>query len=121
MVNDQVQVLGPMMNRLKSTGVYFTSPAPATSLPMLPGKLIRSVDSSPSAPAMIGEFSGPAGENYVMVVNLSLERSSKFTIKPTGTAQAMECVSPVDGSVAPLEKDGSVWLAAGQGALIHLK
>ena len=121
MVNDQVKVLGPMMNRMKNTGVYFSSPAPAASLPALPGRLVQAIGSAPSAPAMIGEFSGPSGENYVMVVNLSLERSAKFTIKTTASAQAMRYFSPIDGSLAPAGDDGSLWLAAGQGTLIQLQ
>jgi hypothetical protein len=32
-VNHPLRVLGPLMNRLTSTGVFFTSPSPVTILP----------------------------------------------------------------------------------------
>ena len=66
------------MNRLDSTGIYFTTPTP--NLPELPGKLITKVDSTASprgfikkTPAfMVGEFVDLDGNDYVMLVNLSL-------------------------------------------------
>jgi len=54
-----------------------------------------------------------------MVVNLSLEKSSKVQLK-LGAAQA-RMVSPVDGSFLALEEGNSFWLTAGQGALIKLQ
>jgi hypothetical protein len=52
-----------------------------------------------------------------MVVNLSLERSVKVTVK--ARAKRIRRVSPVDRSLTPLA-DGSLWLAAGQGMLLRL-
>jgi hypothetical protein len=121
MVNDQVKVLGPMMNRLTSTGVYFTSPPPAASLPVLPGKVVQSIDSSPTAAAMVGEFDGAGGEKFVMLVNLSLERSSRLTVKTVTPYPTAQVVSPVDGSLSPLGAEQSIWLPAGQGVLIRLR
>src|SRR5213078_3710262 len=69
MVNDQVKVLGPIMRPLKSIGVYFTSPPPAPSLAILPGKLVQAIQSD--TPIMIGEFTGPRDQHYVMLVNCS--------------------------------------------------
>ena len=85
-VNRQAVMLGTIIKQLKSTGVYFTSPAPEPSLPVLPGEYVKSVESD--APMMVGEFTGKKGEHYVMVVNLSLEKSAKFvlnTITPKRT------------------------------------
>jgi hypothetical protein len=115
-VNKQVSALTPILTRLRSTGVYFAAPAPARGLPLLPGKLVRSVASP--APVMVGEFSGAGSERYVMVVNLSLERSAKVVVK--ARAKSMKRVSPVDRSLRPLTK-GSLWLAAGQGMLLKLQ
>jgi hypothetical protein len=36
------------MNRLKSTGVYFTSPPPVKDLPLLPGKVVKEIQSTAS-------------------------------------------------------------------------
>jgi hypothetical protein len=116
MVNDQVRALTPILIRLRSTGVYFTAPRPTTGLPRLPGKLVESIK-SPTA-VMVGEFSGAGNEKFVMVVNLSLERSAKVIVK--AQAKRIERVSPVDRSLAPLAKDGSLWLPAGQGMLLKL-
>jgi hypothetical protein len=35
-------------------------------------------------------------------------------------AASVRRVSPVDGSLAPIAEDGSLWLPAGQGALLKL-
>jgi hypothetical protein len=115
-VNRQVQALAPILRRLRSTGVYFTAPPPAGGVPLLPGKLVRSVE-SPTA-VMVGELAGAKGETYALVVNLSLKRSAKVVVE--ARSQRVRRVSPVDRSLAPPAKDGSLWLAAGQGALLKL-
>jgi hypothetical protein len=117
MTNEQVQVLGRIIKKLKSTGVYFTSPAPAKDLPVLPGELTQELKCD--TPIMVGEFSGDGGERYVMLVNLSLKQSTKVEMKfklhrPAGS------ISPVDGSLIPLDNDGTIRLTPGQGALIRL-
>jgi hypothetical protein len=113
-VNDQVRVLAPILIRLRSKGVYFSAPAPARGLPLLPGKLVKSVESATAV--MVGEFSGAGGARFAMVVNLSLTRSAKVTVK--ARAKSIKRVSPRDRSLTPLAKGGSLWLAAGQGMLL---
>jgi hypothetical protein len=115
-VNRQVQTLKPVLRRLRSTGVYFTSPPPADGLPRLPGRLITSV-SSPTQ-VMVGELAGENGAMYAMVVNLSLTRSAKVLVK--AKAKSIRRVSPVDRSLIPLADDGSLLLRAGQGALLKM-
>ncbi len=78
MVNDQVKTLGPVMRPLTSTGVYFTAPSFAPSLPKLPGRWIGKATSA--APLMIGEFAGAADQRYAMIVNLSLRDSAHVTL-----------------------------------------
>ena len=118
MVNEQIKTLGPIMNRLASTGVFFTAPQPTANLPRLPGRLIQSLQSQ--TPVMIGEFAGSDGLQYVMVVNLSLEQSSKLTINAVQPSR-VEVFSPADGSTTPLAADNTLWLTAGQGALLRLR
>jgi hypothetical protein len=125
MVNEQLKVIGPRMRNLRSTGVYFSSPPPVDGLPLLPGQLVRNAQAD--APIMVGEFTSASGEKYAMLVNLSLEHSSKVHLALTATPAptSLEYVSPVDGSILPLEKlplekDNFLWLTAGQGALIKL-
>ena len=44
MVNRQLKVIGPIVSRLRSVGVYFTEPAPLDHGPKLPGKLVQKLD-----------------------------------------------------------------------------
>ncbi len=115
-VNRQVMALGPTLLRLRSTGVFFTSPVPADGLRPLPGELVRAARSR--APLMIGEFAARDGRRYAMVVSLDLQRSAR--VRLTTGASALRRVSPVDGSLVRLPADGSLWLSAGQGALLRL-
>ena len=119
------------MNRLESTGVYFASPPPAKSLPMLPGKIVKQVqsrasvggggDTGESLPAMVGEFKDERGADYVMLVNLSLSTSVNIKLETTRTYKAKQMVSPEDGRLVPLEEQNGHWLVAGQGVLIKLE
>jgi hypothetical protein len=126
-VNRQISTLGPIMNQLTSTGVYFTSPAPDESLPLLPGNVVDSVKSD--GPMMIGEFINDNGIRYAMIVNLSLDRSVKFTIS-TKTAQEKiwvisasnnEPLKPVIKSRDMTDHNNGLWLTAGEGVLIKVE
>ena len=125
-VNRQISTLGPIMNQLTSTGVYFTSPSPDSSLPLLPGKVIESVKSD--GPMMIGEFVNDIGTRYVMIVNLSLERSVKFTFSTKTTQSKTWLISDTkDGPLMPIMKrrdmdnhKNGLWLTAGEGVLIKV-
>jgi hypothetical protein len=118
-VNAQVAALAPVMSRLTSTGVFFTPPAPVENLPLLPGNLVESV--ACPTPVMVGEFRHANGEPYVMVVNLSLERSAKFTFKTRQPYAAIKAISAVDGSLSVIDLKDGLWLVAGQGVLLALK
>jgi hypothetical protein len=118
-INRQVVTLAPVMSRLRSTGVFFTDPAPVAGLPMLPGAVVESLTGS--EPMMIGEFTHATGEFYVMVVNLSLERSAKFTLQTRNANERIEIVSAVNGSLSPYDPTAGLWLVAGAGALLRLE
>lgn len=117
-VNAQVAALAPVMSRLTSTGVFFTAPAPVAELPLLPGRLVEAV-TCPN-PVMVGEFRHASGADYVMVVNLSLERSAPFTLKPRQPRNSIQIVSAVDGSLSAFDQKDGLWLVAGQGVLLAL-
>jgi len=121
--------LGPITNRLRSTGVFFTSPPPVKTLPLLPGRVVKQVDSKASPrgiikaepPLMVGEFSDEKGTDFVMVVNLSLEKSTNIkleTVKPYKTKQRY---SSEDGRLVPLDEKNGHWLSAGHGVLVRLE
>lgn len=126
-VNRQVRTLGPIVNRLRSTGVYFTAPAIDASLPLLPGRVVQSVESKASVrrlsdmrpPVMVGEFSGGDGADCAMLVNLSLERSAHILFETRRQYATRECCEPSDGRFVPWSARGQ-WLAAGQGVLVLL-
>lgn len=117
-VNHQIKVLGPIMNRLRSTGVFFTSPSPYPGLPALPGRVVEQIETS--VPMLVGEFRSSDGADYCLVVNLSLERSAKFEFKAAGRVLDGEARSAEDGSPTPMNSKFGNWLTAGQGVLIRL-
>ena len=118
-VNAQIAALAPVMSRVASTGIFFSAPAPADGLPLLPGKLVEGV--ACSTPVMVGEFRHANGQAFVMIVNLSLERSARFTFKTRQPCAAIQVVSAMDGSLTPFETKEGLWLVAGQGALLSLQ
>ncbi|MBN1492294.1 MAG: hypothetical protein JXA69_20440 [Phycisphaerae bacterium] len=128
MVNHHVRTLGPILNRMNSTGVYVTSPSPSRGLPELPGQLVRAVVSKASVrgrseispPIMVGEFTGEDGADYVMLVNLSVERSANVTFETVRTYNGKQVFSADDGRLQPFNEEHGLWLPAGQGALVKL-
>jgi hypothetical protein len=128
LVNRQVRTLGPVVNRLRSTGVSFTAPAPDKLLPLLPGRVVKAVRSASSVgghgttPAvMVGEFTDGDGADYVMLVNLSLERSANVKFETAKAYKARQVVSSEDGRLSPLDTERGHWLTAGQGVLVKLE
>jgi hypothetical protein len=115
-VNAQVAALAPVMSRLSSTGVFFSAPAPVADLPLLPGGVVEAVTCS--TPVMVGEFKHENGDAYAMVVNLSLQKSARFTVQTRGGA--IQIVSPVDGTLSAYDQKEGLWLTAGQGTLLRL-
>lgn len=136
-VNRQMSVLGPIVKTLKSTGVYFTDPTIDPSLPLLPGEHVQSIKCD--EPLMIGEFVSAKGNKYMMVVNLSLERSARFIVDTKVKNERLYVVAIADetpyfweidryrgkmamsgsnAKQAALAKDKAFWLPAGQGVLI---
>ncbi len=118
-VNREVAVIGPVMSRLASTGVWFTSPPPVEGLPVKPGGLVRAV--SADVPLMIGEFEGADRTGYIMVVNLSLERSARFAVETTGARRIADALSAEDGSWRPVSMIAGYWLTAGEGVLLRFR
>jgi hypothetical protein len=118
-INSQVAALAPTMSRLNSTGIFFTSPSPVENLPLLPGRLVESL--SCTNPVMIGEFRHGDGSDYVMVVNLSLERSAKFQLTPKESVRSIHLVSAATGGSLPLKPNEDTWLVAGQGVLLRFE
>ena len=54
---------------------------------------------------MVGEFAGDGGTDYVMVVNLSLEKSAKLVIKTQRDYRKRDVISPEEGQPLPLDDE----------------
>lgn len=130
LINRQVRTLGPMLTRLRSTGVYFTAPAPDKSLPLLPGRVVTAVRATSSlrglasaAPprVMVGEFTDGDRADYVMLVNLSLERSANIKFDTAKDYKTRQVVSAEDGRLSALDAQRGQWLTPGQGVLVRLE
>ena len=128
-VNREVKVLGPIMNRLRSTGVFFTSPPPVKSLPLLPGRIVKAIQSKAShagtteaePPLMVGEFTDDKGTDYLMVVNLSLEQSIDIKLETVRHYKTRQVFSSEDARLSPLDEKNGRGLPAGQGVLVKLE
>ena len=121
-VNEQTVTLGKILNRFRSTNVWFSEPT--GNLPGNPGDLLRGVNLSyqeeikdkVGTPAvMVGEFRAKAAaQKAVMLVNLDVGRSitASLDLKEAGTIQV---VNPVTGTAhAPRQRE---WILPGHGLL----
>jgi hypothetical protein len=115
MVNRQLKVIGPIVNSLRSVGVYFTA-SPLESAPKLPGKLVSKLEAD--QPIMIGEFASK-GEavDHAILVNLSLERTALVHLQEAAGLEMIESYSPEDAHLARCGPE--LHLPAGQGVLLR--
>jgi hypothetical protein len=121
-INQRIAKLGPTLVQLTSTGVYLTDP-------IMPGTKglddTAPVKSAEGGPLAIGCFKSAKGQNYIMVVNRSLQAKTTakltFAAKTTSTSEvSQETGKPLP--VAPLKnKLLEVALEAGEGRLYLLK
>ncbi|MBQ1456547.1 MAG: hypothetical protein IIZ25_11955 [Thermoguttaceae bacterium] len=121
-VNEQTVVLGKILNRFRSTSVWFSQPT--DELPGNPGDLLRGVnisyqeeikDKAGTPSVMVGEFRAKAGtQKAVMLVNLSFSRSITASLD-LKEAAAVQVVNPVTGTAhAPRQRE---WILPGHGLL----
>ncbi|MBQ1456853.1 MAG: hypothetical protein IIZ25_13495 [Thermoguttaceae bacterium] len=121
-VNEQTVTLGKILNRFRSTNVWFSEPT--GNLPGNPGDLLRGVnlsyqeeikDKVGTPSVMVGEFRAKtAAQKAVMLVNLDVGRSitASLDLKEAGTIQV---VNPVTGTAhAPRQRE---WILPGHGLL----
>lgn len=128
-VNRQIQALGPIINQLTSTGIYFTSSFLGldSMYVSLPGKHIESIKCA--EPLMVGEFLDSDGNRYAMVVNLSMERSAKFTLSTKSGEEGIYTYVPSGNDPGlPVIKKADLnnhkkgyWLVAGEGILMKFE
>jgi hypothetical protein len=115
-VNLQIHKLGPTYIKLISVNVFHHPEVPVACNGIATSKYVEKLE---GGNLMVGEFEGPGGVPYVMVVNKSLREATAFNVKLKGGTE-LEIVSPYDGVIRPVGGE-DWWLAPGQGALLRLK
>ncbi len=115
-VNLQLHRLGPTYITLESVNVFHHPTVPEGCRGLDSSRHLSAVN---GGELLVGEFEGPGGRPYVLVVNKDLHRSTPFdvTFKAAGR---LELVNPYSGSHDPWGGEHK-WLAPGQGMLLGLK
>ncbi len=115
-VNLQLHKLGPTYITLKSVNVFHHPNVPEGCSGIGTSKYLASVSGDD---LLVGEFEGPGGVPYVMVVNKSLHVSTAFGVafKEPGQVNRVSAYTGATGSWGGED----CWLAAGQGMLLCLK
>ena len=68
---------------------------------------------------MIGEFVSAKGTKYVMVINLSLEKTARFDLETKIAQEKIWTISVgEEGQLVQASHKNGIWLTAGQGVLI---
>ncbi len=112
--NYRVRALGGYLNRLESTGVFY-SQAPG-DFNRLPGRLVKNLTCDRSISSfLVGEFRTGDGGNYVMVVNLNLDSTAHFTAEMV-KGHTLQAINSYTGSPA----SNDTWLRPGQGKLYQV-
>lgn len=114
-VNLQIHALGPVYITLKSINVFHCSDIPSGSQGIESSKLLKTIEGKN---LMVGEFEGPDGQPFVMVVNKSLEKSTSFHVEFKKDGE----IQQVNSYTGNIDRWGgeNCWLAAGQGMLLGL-
>jgi hypothetical protein len=111
-INAQLHALAPTMLKLHSTGVYHWPVATAAGTPQI--KELRS-----DGKFLIGEFKSDDGEIWVLLVNKSLQASTRFNVilrRPDAKAMRLSAATAKEGE---LGGEGN-WLAPGAGVLFRV-
>lgn len=112
-VNLQLHRLGPTYLKLKSVNVFHHPEVPEGCSGMRTSRYLSEVVGTN---LLVGEFEGPGGQPFAMVVNKDLHRSTSFRIKFKQEG-AIQMVNPYTGSLEPWAGENN-WLAPGQGMLL---
>ncbi len=115
-VNLQTHRIGPTYIKLKSINVFHHPNVPQGCRGLDSSQLLEKVQGKD---LLVGEFEGPEGEPYVMVVNKHLRRSTTFNVKfkKQGTVRLTNAYT---GKMQIWQGENN-WLAPGQGMLLCLR
>jgi hypothetical protein len=115
-VNLQIHKLAPTYVTLKSINVFHQPNVPPGSRGADSSRLLAGLD---GRDLLAGEFEGPKGQPYVLVVNKDMHNSTPFAVrfKASGT---IKMVSSWTGKVVDFGGEQG-WLAPGQGMLLFVE
>lgn len=116
-VNLQIHTLAPTLITLKSVGVFHHPDVPEGCRGLAESQYLAEV----TGPGrfLVGEFEGPEGRPFVMVVNKDLQKSTNFAVRFKREGTILQTNS-YTGRTARWAGENN-WLAAGQGMLLQLQ
>jgi hypothetical protein len=112
-VNLQAHRLGPVYLTLRSVNVFHHPEVPAGCSGVRTSRLTAKVR---GRSLMVGEFEGPGGQPFVLVVNKSLQHSTTFQVEFKEPGQ-IHLLNAYTGRAEPWVGVND-WLAPGQGMLL---
>lgn len=115
-VNLQIQKLAPTYIALKSVNVFHHPTVPEDCRGLDSSRWIQSIE---GGEFVVGEFEGPDGTPYAMVVNKDLHTSCAFSVRFKTEGPILQ-LNAYTGQPREWEGENN-WLAAGQGMLLYVK
>lgn len=115
-VNLQIHRLGPTYLTLKSVNVFHHPDVPPKCAGLDTSRHLAAV---PGGHFVIGEFEGPGGRPFVLIVNKDLRVSTAFDVKFKQPGRVMQ-TNAYTGQTTPWGGENN-WLAPGQGMLLSLE
>ncbi len=115
-VNLQIHRLGPAYLKLRSVNVFHHPSVPNGCHGMDSAKHVAEVS---GRDLVVGEFEGPDGSAWALVVNKDLHRSTPFSVRFKAPGR-VHLINPYSGAEEVWVGENN-WLAPGQGMLLHLR
>ena len=115
LINLQIHQLAPTYLKLKSVNVFHNQDVPQGCSGPESSKYLSEVG---GGSFLVGEFEGPNGVPFVMIVNKDIHKSTSFHAKFKDQGTVM-MTNPYTGETAPFGGENG-WLAPGSGVLLSL-
>jgi hypothetical protein len=125
-INMELNVLAPVMLKLRSTGVYHFPDVPEQGKPLSESKLVKNVAmfqrlvrQPVQGRFLVGEFEDEQGRPYFMLVNKDLHNSFQFTVELRKEGGKLIRINNYSG-VEQIFGGEMTWLAPGAGILFRI-
>lgn len=120
-INAELKVLGPILMKLTSTGVYHTGEAPLGCRAPEPGLPVRVTN---DVPVVLGMFKHRDGSAWAMIVNRDMRKPAHVDLAFDKLVNRVQDMSPKTGVLIDLKlgegSSLSLDLRAGEGRLLKL-